>query len=243
MLTAAETFMAVANATAAIYQKCPAFATYHIHTDLHASNRETLFERDMTVRTDDQVTVVYSGRNSELGSPFPASPNYNPFGLSWISGDFTDPNKGVRDTIDFKIVNPRPKIFQSSPSNADAVARSIRGYAVTFAPDTSPELGHLLLKPMTDAVRRLSMHYTDVYYVPATFVLTRFVTEGDGTELLDASYETSSGYWLLQSLRFRRTQNSRVRNSDEFTTTYGNYRFSDTSPDPRLATPPPAPGR
>jgi hypothetical protein len=232
--------MAVANATGAIYQKCPAFATYHIRTDLHAAHRATVFDRDITVRTDDQVAVVFNRGSGELGRPFPASPNYNPFGLSRISGDFTDPYRDVRDTMDFQLVNTQPRVFQSTPSNADAVARSIRGYQVTFAPDASPELGHLLLKPMTNAARELSMHYTNNYYVPSTFVLTRFVTEGEGGALLDASYETASGYWLLRSLHFRRGVSAFVRITGEFTTTYGSYRFSATSPDPRLAPPQPS---
>jgi hypothetical protein len=242
MVGAVDTFIAISNATAALYAKCPPFATYHVRTDLTFFHQTEVFERDVTVRMADQVAVVKDSRSGKvsLSTPFPAPPNFEPLSDYAIHGYFFP-------SLDFRIENLSPLTFRDVPTHADAVARSVHGYTVAFADDTSPELGHLKLKP-TSAEVAIKPHLTDVYYVPSTLVPTRIVAAGQNHLYIDARYEMVDGNWLLRTLNFMRYWNEDSLLDPlvvgTFSAAYDHYAFSETSPDPRLVPvnpPPPSP--
>jgi len=245
MLSATETFIAIANATAAIYQKCPAFATYHVRTNLHFVKGDATIDRDVTVRTADQVAVVFDERTKKetLEAPFPAPPNFEALASYTARGTFSYTLGGNNRDVDFRIENVTPLTYRDIPTHADAVARSVRGYQIAFADDATPELGHLVLKPVTDATRGATHHLTDVYYTPSTLLPMRVVAEGPSNLLVDTSYQIVGGNWLLQTMKFRRTWYGIAlfaKITADFTATFEDYRFSEAAPDPRLA-PTPAP--
>jgi hypothetical protein len=240
-INAVETFTAIANATAAVYAKCPAFATYHVHTNLHFLQKDTVIERDISVRSADQVAVVYDDatKKDSLKAPFPAPPNFDGLSKFDSQGTFSATvGRGSNLGVDFRIENIAPLMYHDVPSHADAVAKSIRGYSVSFASDTTPEIGHLLFAPVTDETRGAKLHLAEVYYAPATLLPTRIIERGPSNSLLDASYAIVGGNWLLATLHFRHTWYGIAlfaKTTGEFTAAYDNYHFSDTAPDPRLA--------
>jgi hypothetical protein len=191
----------------------------------------------------DQVALVRDSRSGKtaLATPFPAPPNFEPLSEYAIHGFFF-PN------LDFRIANLSPLTFRDAPTHADAVARSVHGYTVTFADDSSPELGHLKLKP-TLAEVAVKPHLTDVYYAPSTLVPTRIIAAGQNHLYIDARYQMIDGNWLLQTLNFMRYWNEDSLMDPvvvgTFSAAYDHYAFSETAPDPRLlpaaSTPPPAP--
>jgi hypothetical protein len=240
MVGPVDTFIAISNATAALYAKCPPFATYHVRTELTFFFQNQVFERDVAVRMADQVALVKdsgSGKVS-LSTPFPAPPNFEPLSEYAIHGFFFP-------SLDFRIANLSPLTFRDAPTHADAVSRSVHGYSVLFADDSSPELGHLKLKPTSAAVA-LKPHLTDVYYVPSTLVPTRIIAAGQDHLYIDARYQLIDGNWMLHKLDFMRYWNEDSLMDPvvvgTFTAAYDHYAFSETAPDPRLvpANPPPA---
>lgn len=81
ILPASEIFMHCANTIAAQYAKVPSFATYTVHTKLLLFKKDESFDRRVSVRTADQVAVVFDERTNkdELRAPFPAPPNLEVF--------------------------------------------------------------------------------------------------------------------------------------------------------------------
>src|SRR5471032_152860 len=236
MLGAVDTFTSIANATAAVYAKCPAFATYHVKTNLFFFNKDTVIERDVTVRTADQVAVVYDAttKKDSLKPPFPAPPNFDGLSNYAASGTFSASTSGSRD-VDFRIGNIMPLTYRDIATHADAVAKSIRGYSVAFAPDTNSDIGHLILTPVSDATRGAKHHLSDVYYNPSTLLPSRVISVGPDDTTIDATYQMTDGNWLLHTLYFHHTWHGILlfaKLTGDFTATYDNFRFSETAPDP-----------
>src|ERR1700694_4996044 len=88
LLPAAEIFMHCANTVAAQYAKVPPFATYDVHTKFHLFKKDNEFDRRVSVRTADQVAIVFDERTNKdaLKAPFPAPPNLDPLGISKCKG-------------------------------------------------------------------------------------------------------------------------------------------------------------
>jgi hypothetical protein len=232
-----DTFIAIANATAAIYQKCPPFATYHAHTALHFYLYDTSFDRDISVRMADQFAVVRDTRNGHesTGAPFPVSPNFESLAEYAIHGTIYP-----QGDLDLRIENLAPLTFRDVPTHADVIVRIVHGYHIEFASDASPELGHLILT-ITKAAAPSTHYLTDVYYNPATMLPTKIVAEGVNRMRMEAVYELVDGSWLLHTLAYVRVWNDGLTIEPTvvgaFLTTYENYQFSSAPPDPRLAKP------
>src|SRR6185312_1716799 len=113
MQSAVDTFTSIANATAAVYAKCPPFASYHVKTNLFFFKKDTVIERDITVRTADQVAVVYDAatKKDSLKPPFPAPPNFDGLSNYEASGTFSASMGGDRD-LDFRIGNIMPLTYR-----------------------------------------------------------------------------------------------------------------------------------
>jgi len=232
--------MAVANATAAIVQKAPPYVTYHVHAVFHAAGEGTV-DRTVIVRSDDGVSVVHDDASGKdvLRPPFPAPPTFDALAKFKLSGQIS--MSGKKRDGDMRITNIRPLHYESGPSSADAIARSVKGYVVTYAPDVTPALGHLHLE--RNALMKDEHWMRDVWYDPATLIPTRILWGGQSNFTLDARYATVGGHWLLQSIEVAAIVHAPMwlgRMTVAIGGTYDGYAFSDVAPDPRLV-PSPAP--
>lgn len=243
MMTAAETFMAVANQSAALVAKAPAYVSYRVSGTVHFGRGESPVVRTVVVRTDDGRAVV---RNETTGAeqiedPFPASPAFDALSHFRLDGGWTV--EGVREAatrdVDLRIVNVHPLRYIMQPSNADAVVRAVRDYKVSYGAPGEDGSAHLHLEPiMANFGKHRNAWLQDVWYDPVTLVPNRVVYGGFENFVLDARYETIGGVWLLHSLRVAeifRPLAGLFRNEAWFEGTFADYRFSATAPDPRLA--------
>lgn len=238
MLSGPEAFMAVANATAAIVERAPAFVTYRVHGVFHAAGEGTT-DRTVTVRSDDGVAIVHDDATGkdELRPPFPAPPTFDALATFHISGEITmRGGKGPHRGGDLRITNIEPLHYERTAAHADAVARSVKGYVVTYADDATPTSGHLHLE------RNALMHgrkwLRDVWYDPVTLLPTRILWGGINDFTLDARYHIVAGHWLLQSIAAAEVVHAPLwlgRMSVFVRGDYDAYRFDDVAPDPRLA--------
>jgi hypothetical protein len=235
-----EAFMAVANATAAVVQKAPPFITYRLHGVVQVVGGDGVVDRTVTVRTEDGRAIVRDDKTGrdDLKPPFPAPPNFDALStfayhseISFYAGS----RRGPRPDIDMHIVNVEPLHYATVASRADAVAYAVRGYAITYADDAMPRQGHLHLEPSSQQ-RREDAWLSDVWYDPQTMLPTRIVYDGQNEFALDARYATTSGFWLLSSIRISSLYSE--RNLGRFTLAfrgeYADYRFSTSPPDSRL---------
>ena len=243
MLSAAEAFMAVANATAAIVEKAPPFVTYHVRGVFRAAGEGTT-DRTVTVRTDDGVALVHDDETGkdELRPPFPASPTFDALASFKLAGEIRiSGGKGKHRDGDMRITNVRPLHYETQATHADAVARAVKGYVVTYAADATHSIGHVHLE------RNATMHETkwlrDVWYDTETLLPSRIVWGGRDDFVLDARYAPVDGRWMLQSIAAGAIVHAPFwlgRMSIGITGTYDGFRFESTAPDQRLA-PSPSP--
>jgi hypothetical protein len=240
MISAPEAFMAVANATAAIVQKAPPYVTYHVRAVFHAAGEGTV-DRTVIVRSDDGVAVVHDDATGKdvLRPPFPAPPTFDALAKFRLTGVIS--LSGKKRDGDMRITNVRPLHYETGRSSADAVARSVKGYVVTYAPDATPALGHLHLE--RNALMKDTHWMRDVWYDPATLIPTRVLWGGQNDFALDAQYTTVQGHWLLHTITAGQIVHAPLwlgRMSVAIGGSYDGYTFSDVAPDPRLAPSPAA---
>jgi hypothetical protein len=234
-----ETFAAIAKASAASYAEYPAFATYQLRQKFHrGKGDDRLSEWSIEERLGDRLEVVVDERakKESLSTSRVATLIFDALESPVLRGKFVYWLLGV----EFYFLGTETRSYRYEPANADAVARSVRGFKVTFANDATPEVGHLAFSPVSDEARNASAHLTDVYYAPSTLLPTRIVFAGPSNTVLDMSYHIVDGKWLLHSSYARHTFENVALFAQvtmENTKTYEDIHLSDVAPDLRLAYP------
>ncbi len=232
--------MHCANTVAAVYAKVPPFATYDVHTNMHMLKADDAFNRRITVRTADQVALVFDERTrkEELEAPFPAPPNLDPLAHFKMAGTFTlSTGKGPHHDVQFRIFNTDPLHYEESvKTDANVVARAVKNYAVEVVDDAGERLTHLHLTPGSKAREETKMWFRDVYIDKGTDLPIRVVWFNDsGT--MSADYASDHGYFLMKSLSLHVVLVAPMhigQTTLAFESTFDNYAFSETAPDPRL---------
>jgi hypothetical protein len=111
MVTAPEAFMAVANATAAIVQRAPAYITYRVSGTVHYRRADAAISRVVTVRTVDGDAIVHDERTGrdEFRPPFPAPPTFDALAHWRLEGTWSadDQPDAPRD-VDLRVINIEP---------------------------------------------------------------------------------------------------------------------------------------
>jgi len=240
MIPAPEIFMHCANTVAAHYAKVPPFATYDVHTKLHMMKKDDGFDRRVSVRTADQVAVVYDERTKKdaLEAPFPAPPNLEPLALFKVEGGFIIAfGKGPHHDLAFRIFNVDPlKYAESVKSDANVVARAVKGYAIEVIDDAGDRLTHLHMTPGEKQRQETATWFRDVYIDKSTDLPIR-VTWFNQYGTMTADYATEQGFWLLKSLSVHWELIAPMhigQTTLAFETTFDHYAFSEVAPDPRL---------
>jgi hypothetical protein len=246
--TPVETFMAVANATAALVGKAPPYVSYRVTGTLHILKGDAAIDRRVVVRTVDGDAVISDEKGrTELKPPFPAPPNFDALSdfklAGFVSATYKKPGQAMTRDIDLRVVNIKPLTYRTdSPVHADVVARSLRDYTVEAVDDESGTEKHLRLTPRPAYYPHHTYWMHDVWYDPATMIASRVLWKGNDDFTLDARYTTVDGQWMLRSIDVGRILRpiGLFRVQYAFHGDYAEYRFSDVSPDPRLV-PSPAP--
>lgn len=199
-MSAAAQFMEVANATAALAQRNPAYISYRVHGTVHVKRGERDFERVVVYRTADGRAVVKAGTGAgKAGAAEPLPPDFDALAKFDVKG-FVHAD-GV---LDMHIVNLKALQYNVS-SQADTVARSLKDYEVSVVDDAPPGQVHLHLHG-TPAFFKINERWIDdVWYDAASHVPTRIVWGGANEFVLDTRYSVASGAWLVKSVDIRKT--------------------------------------
>ncbi|HZX67284.1 MAG TPA: hypothetical protein VFE70_00295 [Candidatus Elarobacter sp.] len=241
MLSPPEAFMAVANATAAIIEKAPPYITYRVHGVVHMANGDADIDRTVSVRTEDGDAVIHDEKTGKdvLKPPFPAPPTFDALSEFQLAGTFTlslGGSGGSKRDVDLRVVNIVPLHYTPVATKADAIAVSVRGYAITYAADSTPGLTHLHCEPGAQKLK--GKHWLrDVWYDSATMIPSRIVYGGQNDLMLDTRYTTVDGVWLLQSIAVSAVLHAPLwigRTTLAFHGDYADYRFATSAPDERL---------
>jgi hypothetical protein len=231
-------FAAIARATIAANDKIPAFATYHLHNIWHnGKGNDRIFDQTIKQRLGDRRAIFRDGTNEEAArNDLHMSPNPELLTSPTLRGYFSYTLFGTQ----FLFGSAESRTYSDEPTNADAVAHSLRGFSVAFAADATPQMGHLVFTPMTDETRNASAHLTDVYYTPSTLLPTRVVFAGPSNTVYDRRFEIMDGQLVGSAAYARHTFNNVAlfaKVTVESTSTITDCHFSDTPPDDRLTLP------
>jgi len=254
-LTPDIAFEDAANAAAAAWQARPAYVTYLCHTDVGAPSlgQKLHTDRSVMVRTLDDAAVMKDlpGGAETLGLAFPISPTFDALSyfrlntsIGWhrrLSSDITGPDgKGPIVPIHFDTVVHNP----------DAViVTSLRFYYPKFAPDSSDAPGgrtHLIMEALPTLTNNNTSDFyiSDVIIDNATKLPLEVTYSGKDDRRFVIDYETVKGHWVVKHALFEQTiygvlHIGRVHYVAD--TTFTDYAFPQSPPDPRLAPPTPAP--
>ncbi|HMC45108.1 MAG TPA: hypothetical protein VKJ77_07275, partial [Caballeronia sp.] len=230
---------AIARATFAATEKYPAFATYHLHEVFHnGKGNDSVFDDTIKQRLGDGRAIFHNQATHEEAArnDLHMSPKAVLLGSPTLRGFFSYTLLGTR----FLFGTTESRTYAEAPTNADTVSRSLRGFSVAFAPDATPQAGHLIFTPVTDDTRNASAHLTDVYYTPSTLMPTHIVFEGPGNTVYDRRFEIIDGQ-LVGSGVYARHTFSRVALFAQVTVesniSITDCHFSNDPPDKRLAFP------
>jgi hypothetical protein len=246
--TPVETFMAVANATAALVGKAPPYVSYRVSGTLHVLKGDATIDRRVVVRTVDGDAVISDEKGrTELKPPFPAPPNFDAlseFKMSgYVSAQSKRPGQPLTRDIDVRVVNIKPLTYRTdSSAHVDVVVRSLRDYTVETADGEPGTEKHLRLTPRPAYYSNHTYWMHDVWYDPATMIASRVLWKGNDDFTLDARYATVDGQWLLRSIDLAKILRPAglFRSQFSFHGDYADYEFTKISPDRRLV-PIPAP--
>ena len=224
------------NRTASAYvQNAPAFIVYHEHTHVAASiGRAQDIDRSVKVRQADDYAVMQDlPQGAErTGHAFPIIPYFDPFSnftYSWFAN---------LKRVDITLTRVAPSLWPlpGNDPSVDAVVPYISFWAPSYAADSAPSRLHFQVLP-TPALTSGQFFPYDVTVdsrsgLPSHIEL-RFV--GDATTI-SLDYQNISGHWVITHARYAAPQHvgplSFTVVSD---TTYDQFEFPATAPDPRLA--------
>lgn len=228
-------FMQIANAAADRFGRTPPYVSYRVSGTLHAFRGDGTFEHRVMVRMADGKAIT----DDELRAPFPAMPNFDALSHWTLDMDFnrTATKNGPMRTVDAGFTNIAPLRYRTDlGSRADAIVNTIRGYKLRRLSDEPGGIGHLGLERSDKNAHDASLR--DVYFALDSLLPTRVQYDGKDDFRLDAGYRVVEGCWLLDDLRFGYTAYAfahLARASFACDTTFADYAFPQSAPDPRLA--------
>lgn len=119
------------NTVAAQYADVPAFATYHVHTNLHFFKYGQVLEKTVRVRTADQAAIVHDCRTDKdvVRVPFPAPWNTDLLGTLTNDGVFQLRSKGQIYRRGPSVSNVEPLKYGAAVKRDNfVVARAVKAY-------------------------------------------------------------------------------------------------------------------
>ena len=218
----------------------PAYITYREHTHVEGSGRFEDIDRAVSVRVADNLAVMQDLPNGAVrtGSAFPVIPFFDPFS-SFRFSYFANLKK-----IDISFDTGKPYYFKmpDADPSVDVVVPYVSEWAPRYAPDSTPDALHFLIDPTSRTGD--SFYPTEVREDPSTQLPSFVAMQVNGSDMtITLEYSMVDGHWVITRGTWSSTQRVFV-SSFKVTavTTFSDFTFPDTAPDPRLAgTPIPRP--
>lgn len=242
MIGADAALAALINQAGITYQaRPPAYITYTESTHVEGANRSEDLNRSVAVRVADDYAVMQDLPQgaTRIGPAFPVIPYFDPFSTFRFSY-FANLKK-----IDIDFNPGQPYFFPQPPVDAsvDAVVPYMTEFAPRFATDSTEDAVHVLIDP-TARTTSGSFYPSDVREDPVTHLPAHVTLQVNGGDMvIGLDFGMVDGYWVITRGTFSATQTTFIGSFKvSAVTTYSNFTFPDTAPDPRLAgTPRPSP--
>jgi hypothetical protein len=243
MIGADAALAALINRAATTYlTAAPAYITFQESTHVEGANKSEDINRYVAVRVADDYAVMRDlpqGAQRE-GPAFPVIPFFDPFSTFRFS--YFANLKRLDITFDpgqpFQLQLPAP-----DPS-VNEVVSYFSEWAPRYAPDSTDAALHLLIEP-TSLTGNNALYPSDVTEDPATHLPSHVTLQDNGTDMtLGLDFSMVNGYWVITRGTWSATQHVALIGAFKVNavTTFSNFTFPTTAPDPLLAgTPRPSP--
>jgi len=216
--------------------------TFHETTHVEGANRAQDINRYVAVRVADDYAVMQDlpqGATRE-GPAFPVIPYFDPFS----SFSFSYFANLKRIDITFTPGVPWRLTLPADNPNVDVVVPYFSFLAPAYAANSTDAALHFLIGP-TPLYKTDAMYPSDVIEDPATQLPAHVTLQQDGEDMaIGLDFGIVQGHWVVTRGTFSATQHVPILGSFKVNavTTFTDFTFPDTAPDPRLAgTPRPSP--
>ncbi|MGD0968923.1 MAG: hypothetical protein ABR949_11635 [Candidatus Aquilonibacter sp.] len=243
MIGADAALAALINRAAATYlTAAPTYITFRETTHIEGASKSEDINRAVSVRVADDYAVMQDLPNGgeRTGSAFPVIPFFDPF--SSFSFNYFANLKKLE--IDFFPGQPYQFQFPAPDPSVNAVIPYFSFWAPRYAPDSTDDALHLLIEP-TARTGRDDMFPSDVTEDPATHLPSHVTLQDNGNDMtIGLDFSMVNGYWVITRGTFSATQHVAILGAFKVNavTTFSDFTFPTTAPDPRLAgTPRPSP--
>jgi hypothetical protein len=231
---------ALINHAADVYKTTmPPYIAYEEHTHIKAAvfggiNKD--INRAITVRVADDYAVMQDlpGGGTNIGSAFPVVPFFDPFstfGYCYHAG---------LKKIDLTFYPGKPYIYPAPATDpsVDMVVQYMSYWAPRYAPDSTDDAIHLLIDPTPQTGKAL--YPAEVKLDPATGLPSHVVMKDNGSDAtIGLDYEMIDNHWVVVHGTYSATEGALGMSFHaESDTTFTNFTFPQTPPDPRLAASP-----
>ena len=230
------------RAADAYLNAAPAFITFRETTHVEGANRSEDINRYVVVRVADDCAVMQDLPQGaqRTGPAFPVIPFFDPFSTFQFS--YFANLKRLDVTVDpgrpFQLPTPPPP-----GAGIDSVVTYFSEYAPRFAPDSTENAVHLLIGPTP--LTGKSMFPSEVIEDPVSHLPAHVTLQDNASDMqIGLDYSVIDGHWVITRGTFSATQRVAIIGAFKVSavTTFSDFTFPATSPDPRLAgTPRPSP--
>jgi hypothetical protein len=227
---------ALINRTANAYQtQAPAFITYteRTHVDGALGHPPIDIDRAVKVRVSDDFAVMQDLPQGaqRTGEAFPVIPYFDPFSTFKFSY-FANLK---RLDINFDPGKPWSLPIPPDDPSVNVVVPYFSFIAPRYAPDSNDPALHFLNDPTPRTGD--GFYWSDIKQDPVSLLpseVTLQVNNGGMTIVL--TYATVNGHWVITQGNFTGVQHVMgISFTVHAVTTYSDFAFPDTAPDPRLA--------
>jgi len=243
MIGADVALAALINRAATAYLTAPpAYMTFRESTHIEGASRAEDINRYVAVRVADDYAVMQDLPEGaqRTGPAFPVIPYFDPFSSFQFS--YFANLKKIDITFDpgapFQL--PPPPVDPS----VDVVVPYFTVWAPHYAPDSTDDALHLLIDP-TRRVSPNSFYPSEVIEDPTTHLPSHVTLQDDGSDMvIGLDFSMLDGHWVITRGTWSATQHVAIIGAFKVSavTTFTDFTFPATAPDPRLAgTPRPSP--
>jgi hypothetical protein len=243
MIGADAALAALINRAAATYlTAAPAYITFHENTHVEGANKSEDINRYVAVRVADDYAVMQDLPHGaeRLGTAFPVIPFFDPFSTFRFSY-FANLK---RLDITFDPGQPFQLQFPAPEPGVDMVLPYFSEWAPRYAPDSTEDALHFLIEP-TPRTGANAFYPADVSEDATTHLPSHVTLQDNGTDMvLGLDFSMVNGYWVITRGTWSATQHVAIIGAFKVSavTTFSDFTFPTTPPDPRLAgTPHPSP--
>ncbi len=243
MLSADSAFAQFVNQTTTYYNAHqPAFMSYRsrTHISVPSLRRDAEIDRQILVRVRDNVAIMHDlPQGAErFGQAFPVIASFDPLAGSFRY-EYPAFLKNLRINRDFAITLDRgtPLYFAAPAANptVSVVAAYSRYYSPSFASDSSDATPHLQLEVVPPDFR--GPYPSDIVMNAATSLPSQIRLRSTAADtVITFDYTVLQQHWVITHFSYEETQSAAIaRIHFKTDTTFDQFAFPSTAPDPRLA--------